>query len=321
MPILVTLIFSLIAIGIFALGWWLDQRRDRARLLHNRLAYVRKAADEDKAEELALLRDVLLSEIPVIDKLLRRSVRISKLQQYLAQAHVNLRAGRFLLVVCTSLALFAIIGMAVTQQLFVAILAGIFGASLPFFFVSHRRSKRFHQFEEEFPEAIDLLARAVRAGHAFTNALELLGNEMAEPVAGEFRILFEEQKFGMPMRDALTNLVARVPIIDVKFFVTAVMLQRETGGNLAEILDKLSYVIRERFKIHRQVRVYTAQGRLTMMILMALPPLVVVVMQITNPHFIRVLWVDPLGHLLVTIGVILQTAGFFIIRRIIQIEV
>jgi tight adherence protein B len=112
-----------------------------------------------------------------------------------------------------------------------------------------------------------------------------------------------------------------VPIIDVKFFVTAVMLQRETGGNLAEILDKLSYVIRERFKIHRQVRVYTAQGRLTMMILMGLPPLVVVVMQITNPHFIRVLWVDPLGHLLVTLGVILQTVGFFIIRRIIQIEV
>ena len=321
MPIVVALIFVLIAIAVFAFGFWLDQRRARARLLHDRLAYVRKAAEEDKAVELALLRDVLLSEIPAVDKLLRRSVRISKLQQYLAQAQVNLRAGRFLLIVFTTLALFAVIGIAVTQQMFVALLAALFGASLPFFFISHRRAKRFHEFEEEFPEAIDLLARAVRAGHAFTNALELLGNEMSEPVAGEFRILFEEQKFGMPMRDALANLVARVPIIDVKFFVTAVMLQRETGGNLAEILDKLSYVIRERFKIHRQVRVYTAQGRLTMMILMGLPPLVVVVMQITNPHFIRVLWVDPLGHLLVTLGVILQTAGFFIIRRIIQIEV
>src|SRR5947208_353297 len=115
-------------------------------------------------------------------------------------------------------------------------------------------------------------ARAVRAGHAFTTALELIANEVNEPVAGEFRKLFEEQKFGMPVRDALVNLTERVPLVDVKFFVTAVMLQRETGGNLAEILDNLSYVIRERFKIQRQVRVHTAQGRLTMALLMGMPP-------------------------------------------------
>jgi len=116
------------------------------------------------------------------------------------------------------------------------------------------------EFEEKFPEAIDTLARAVRAGHAFTTALEMIANEVAEPVAREFRQLFEEQKFGLPVRDALMNLTERVPLVDVKFFVTAVMLQRETGGNLAEILDNLSYVIRERFKILRQVRVHTAQG-------------------------------------------------------------
>ena len=125
-----------------------------------------------------------------------------------------------------------------------------------------RRTKRFEKFEELFPEAIDTLARAVRAGHAFTTALEMITDEVADPVAGEFRQLYEEQKFGMPVRDALLNLTERVPLVDVKFFVTAVMLQRETGGNLAENLDNLSYVIRERFKIQRQVRVYTAQGRL-----------------------------------------------------------
>ena len=118
----------------------------------------------------------------------------------------------------------------------------------------------------------------MRAGHAFTTALELIANEIAEPIASEFRKLFEEQKFGLPVRDALMNLAERVPLVDVKFFVTAVMLQRETGGNLAEILDNLSYVIRERFKIMRQVRVYTAQGRLTMMLLMGLPPIIVVMM-------------------------------------------
>ena len=160
---------------------------------------------------------------------------------------------------------------------------------------SHMRTKRFQKFEEKFPEAIDTLARAVRAGHAFTTALEMIANEVSEPVAGEFRQLYEEQKFGLPVRDALLNLADRIPLVDVKFFVTAVMLQRETGGNLAEILDNLSYVIRERFKILRQVRVHTAQGRLTMVLLMALPPTIVLIMQLLNPGFIRPLFTDPIG--------------------------
>ena len=149
--------------------------------------------------------------------------------------------------------------------------------------MSYRRQKRFEKIEELFPEAIDTLARAVRAGHAFTTALEMISNEISEPLASEFRQLYEEQKFGMPVRDALMNLTERVPLVDIKFFVTAVMLQRETGGNLAEILDNLSYVIRERFKIQRQVRVHTAQGRLTMALLMGMPPTVVAILQIFSP--------------------------------------
>jgi len=149
----------------------------------------------------------------------------------------------------------------------------------------------------------------------------MIANEISEPVAGEFRQLFEEQKFGLPVRDALLNLADRIPLVDVKFFVTAVMLQRETGGNLAEILDNLSYVIRERFKILRQVRVHTAQGRLTMVLLMALPPTIVVVMLTLNPGFIRPLFTDPLGHVLIVAGIVLQTVGYFFIRRIIRIQV
>jgi tight adherence protein B len=149
----------------------------------------------------------------------------------------------------------------------------------------------------------------------------MIANELAEPVAGEFRQLYEEQKFGLPVRDALVNLTERVPLVDVKFFVTAVMLQRETGGNLAEILDNLSHIIRERFKILRQVRVHTAQGRLTMVLLMALPPTIVVLMQILNPGFIQPLFTDPLGHTLIVAGITLQTLGYFVIRRIIRIQV
>ena len=171
----------------------------------------------------------------------------------------------------------------------------VIGAFLPYSVVSYRRQKRFEKFEELFPEAIDTLARAVRAGHAFTTAIEMISNEIAEPLAGEFRKLFEEQKFGMPVRDALMNLTERVPLVDVKFFVTAVMLQRETGGNLAEILDNLSYVIRERFKIQRQVRVHTAQGRLTMALLMGMPPTVVAILSVFSPDFVTHFFMIPLA--------------------------
>jgi tight adherence protein B len=197
----------------------------------------------------------------------------------------------------------------------------VIGAFLPYAFVSYRRQKRFEKIEVLFPEAIDTLARAVRAGHAFTTALEMISNEIAEPLASEFRKLYEEQKFGMPVRDALMNLTQRVPLVDVKFFVTAVMLQRETGGNLAEILDNLSYVIRERFKIQRQVRVHTAQGRLTMALLMAMPPTVVAILFVFSPEFVQPLFHDPVGHILLVGAITLQTIGYFVIRRIIKIQV
>lgn len=314
-------VFVVVFLSVFAVGSLLDQRRSRARLIRERLASVQKAAERGPSEELALLRDELLSQIPAFDSLLRRSARISSLQKLLQQADVKIRAGNFLLI-CLGSAI--VVGAAVLvwgQAPPFAWLGALIGFFLPYSYASHRRNKRFDRFEELFPQAIDTLARAVRAGHAFTTALELIASEVPEPIAGEFRMLFEEQKFGLPVRDALVNLTERVPLVDVKFFVTAVMLQRETGGNLAEILDNLSYVIRERFKIMRQVRVYTAQGRLTMLLLMGLPPTIVVVMKIMNPGFIQPLFNEHLGHILIAAGVTLQTIGYFIIRKIIQIQV
>jgi len=316
------LVFIVVAVGAFAVASLLDQRRARARLIRERLATVQKAPERAPEEELALLRDEQLSQIPALDTLLRRSERVSAIQKTLAQAGLKLRAGNFI-------GLCLVIGIASGIATFiiskgnpVIAWAGLFiGSLLPYSFASYRRTKRFEKFEELFPEAIDTLARAVRAGHAFTTALEMISNEVAEPVGGEFRKLYEEQKFGMPVRDALLNLTERVPLVDVKFFVTAVMLQRETGGNLAEILDNLSYVIRERFKIQRQVRVYTAQGRLTMALLMGMPPIIVTTMTLLNPAFIRPLFTDPIGHTLLVAGITLQTVGYFVIRKIIRIQV
>src|SRR5580693_2687875 len=321
------LVFVVVAMGVFAVASLLDQRSAQARLLRERLASVQEAAARQPSEELALLRDEMLSKIPAIDNLLRRSSRISNLQPFLEQANLKIRAGNILMLCAISAVGLAGVGfiaagsLPANQALLFAAVGLVLGGFLPYSYASYRRTKRFQKFEELFPEAIDTLARAVRAGHAFTTALELIANELSEPVASEFRKLFEEQKFGLPVRDALMNLTERVPLVDVKFFVTAVMLQRETGGNLAEILDNLSYVIRERFKILRQVRVHTAQGRLTMVLLMALPPTIVVIMQLLNPEFIRPLFTDPLGHALIVGGITLQTMGYFVIRRIIRIQV
>jgi tight adherence protein B len=315
------LVFVLVALAAFGLFLILDQRRARARLIKERLAQESKAPERSVEEELAVVRDEQLSNIPALDALLRRSERVSAIQKMLAQAGLTTRAGNFLGLCALVAIVAAVLALVLTGKVEIAWVCLVVGFLLPYSYASFRRNKRFEKFEELFPEAIDTLARAVRAGHAFTTALEMITNEVAEPVAGEFRQLFEEQKFGMPVRDALLNLTDRVPLVDVKFFVTAVMLQRETGGNLAEILDNLSYVIRERFKIQRQVRVYTAQGRLTMALLMGMPPIIVVTMLALNPGFIRPLFADPIGHTLLVAGITLQTIGYFVIRKIIRIQV
>jgi tight adherence protein B len=322
MPALIAIIvFLIVALLAFAAGSLIDQRNARARLIRDRLANVQKAPERDANAELALLRDEQLSKIPAFDNLLRRSARVSAIQEALTQAGMKYRAGNFLLLCLVAGTVCALLATLYTHNPAIGWAALIIGAFLPYSLVSYRRQKRFEKFEELFPEAIDTLARAVRAGHAFTTALELISNEIAEPLSSEFRKLYEEQKFGMPVRDALMNLTERVPLVDVKFFVTAVMLQRETGGNLAEILDNLSYVIRERFKIQRQVKVHTAQGRMTMALLMAMPPAVVTILLFFAPEFVRPLFYDPLGHALLVVSIVLQTIGYFVIRKVIKIQV
>src|SRR5579863_2480711 len=238
-------VFGIVAFLAFAVFTIFDQRSAQARLIKERLANERKAPELAAEDELALLRDEQLSRIPALDNLLRRSARVSDLQKMLAQAGTDMRAGNFLGFSALAGIAATILAYAFSGRVEVAWIALLVGFVIPYAYFSYKRNKRFEKFEELFPEAIDTLARAVRAGHAFTTAIEMISNEIADPLSTEFRKLYEEQKFGMPVRDALMNLTERVPLVDVKFFVTAVMLQRETGGNLAEILDNLSYVIRE----------------------------------------------------------------------------
>jgi tight adherence protein B len=315
------MVFITIAVAGLAFGAAYEEKNARARRLRERLSGLDAAARRNPSEEIDLLRDELMSEIPALNLLLTRWSRAESLQQRLNQAGVNLRAGKFLLTVACTAAAAMVVGLTFGNTWLLGFVGAGVGAAIPFVYVSFRRVRRFRRFEQMFPEAIELLVRATRAGHPFTSALELIANELGEPIAGEFRKVFEEQKYGLPIRDALLNLTVRMPLLDVKFFVTSVMLQRETGGNLAEILEKLAYVIRERFKIRRQVRVYTAQGRLTMGLLMILPPGVVFLISLIDPDLIKLLFVDPLGHMMIAVAVIMQSIGYVLLRKIINIEV
>jgi tight adherence protein B len=195
------------------------------------------------------------------------------------------------------------------------------GCALPFMFLKFKRTRRLRAFEEMFPEALDLIARALKAGHAFATGLKMAADELDEPVGPEFRKTFDEQNFGLPLKDALDNLTKRIPILDVRFFATAVLIQRETGGNLSEILENLAHVVRERFKILRQVRVYTAHGRLTGYVLLALPAVLGIALSFINPDHMNMLFREKMGQILLMVAMVMQTIGYIWIKQVVKIEV
>jgi tight adherence protein B len=211
--------------------------------------------------------------------------------------------------------------LALTRFWPAAVLAALIGALLPYMVVRWRRTKRLYQFEEMLPEAIDLLARAIRAGHPLSAGMKMVADETSEPIASEFRRTHEENRFGLPFEDALLAMADRVSVVDVRILTTAILIQREVGGNLAEVLDNLANVIRMRFTIRRQLRVYTAQGRFSGYVLAILPIAVGVAIYNLNPSYMRLLFTDPVGKLMLLVAVVFQIGGFLWIRKIIDIEI
>jgi tight adherence protein B len=319
------LVFALtfLIILVVVLGVWMvatgDSKQDVVR---RRMESVRKAERRgDVSLGLTLARDEMLSSVPAVHRLMLHWQWSVRLQERLAQAGLKMKAGKLILMsACLGLGTFVLAGI-VYPQFWVGVILGIAITFVPYGVVSYLRQKRLQQFEERFPEALDLLGRAVRAGHAFTTGLEMIAKESSEPIASEFRTTFEEQNFGLPLRDALLNMTERVPSIDVRFFVTALLIQKETGGNLAEILDGLARVIRDRFRIYREVRVRTAQGRLTAGILIALPIFMLIVLMVLNPTYMKVLFQDPKGSVILSVAAIMQVVGSLLIWKIIHIEV
>lgn len=267
-----------------------------------------------------ILRTDELSHIPLLDRILRNVEIARDLQSTISQSGVSVTAATLMLImlVCGELAL--VISLLLGNPIVSAVSFLVFG-SLPFLYILHRRAQRMRRFSEQFPDAIDMMTSALRAGHALGRAMQLVAMEAPDPIKTEFRKTFEEQNLGLPAREALLNLASRVDNVDLRLFVAAVIIQRESGGNLAEILTKISGTIRARFALLGQIRVYTAQARFTAWVLGVLPLAIAGIIYLVSPEYIKFLVQDPAGKAMLGMAVFLQILGYFTIRRIVKMKV
>jgi len=261
-----------------------------------------------------------LSGVRALNAVLSRTSGISgPLERLITQSGLKVTVGTLLLASAFLACVSYLIVKWLTYFTYLGLAAAPFGAMVPFVVVRAARTKRLQLFEEQFPEAIGLLARALRAGHAFPTGLTMVADEIPAPVGTEFKLVYDRQTFGMPLADALKGLADRVPVLDARFFVTAVLTQRETGGNLSEVLDNLATVIRDRFRVKRQVRVVTAHGRITGWILAGLPPSLAAVLCFVSPGHMTTLVTDPLGIQMLAVAGFLQVSGTLIIRKLVNV--
>lgn len=311
-------IFALVLIAV-SVGWSFLESQRRKKVV----GMLQTVAGQTVVTETTVLKEASEEEDPVT-RLVRRFDITEKIQTQLQQAGLTWTVGRLLMMMAGGALAGGLLGLKFRLLVFAsasAIGLALVGAAVPYLYVLRMRSKRLGLFESQFPEALDFLARAMRAGHAFSVSLEMLADESPDPLGREFRQVFNEQNLGAPIEVALQNLVKRIPLLDVSFFVSAVLLQKETGGNLAEILTKLAYVIRERFKLKGQVRAASAHGRLTGIILSIMPIVLMLALMIVAPTYLPSMLRDPDGKYLILGAIMGQVLGYYFIRRIVNIKV
>jgi tight adherence protein B len=320
--LIVVLTFLGVAGVIFGAYWFAiaepevrDQRSLRRRLRSDEAKRVRSATVQ------LLKQETALSNIGLLNVVLGAVGGLSDpLRKLIGNSGLPLTVGSFLLLTGVCLLGSGLLVQMYLPILWVVVPVAFVGAFIPYAVVAYFRTSRINKFEEQFPEAIELIARAMRAGHAFTTGIKIAADELPEPAGPEFRLLYERQNYGAQLPDALRAFAERVPTIDARFFVTAVLTQREAGGNLSEILDRLASVMRERFRIRREVRVRSAHGRITAYVLAALPPVLAVLLTLINPQQMMLLATDPLGVNLIIAGVVLQVCGVLLVRKIVDIQ-
>ena len=322
MPV-VPVTFIVVLLIVFGAYWFAigEPESREQQSLKRRLKAEDPARVRASATVKLLKQEEALSGIDVFNVLLRASGdALDPLQAFVGNSGLAVTVGTFLLSTATLFLLGIVAARLYFPVWWVDLAAALAAASIPYFVISYFRSARVSKFEEQFPEAVELIARAMRAGHAFTTGIKIAADELPTPAGPEFRLLYERQNYGAAIPDALRSFAERIPTIDARFFVTAVLTQREAGGNLSEILDRLASVMRERFRIRREVRVRSAHGRLTAYMLAAMPPVLAVLMLLSNPTQLLILANDPLGFRLLLAGVVLQVVGVLLVRKIVDIQ-
>jgi tight adherence protein B len=315
------LIFVAVVLGIEALYMaWNSTKGPEAERVARRLRTMSAGAHLGQQSN-SMIKQRLLSETPALQRVLLELPRISQVDRLLEQSGLAWSVAELIGIqlLCFFIALFATLWFGFPWLLAVLLAAG--AAGLPLIYAQRAKEKRLTRIDEQLPDALDLIGRAVRAGHAFPTALAMVGDEMREPLASEFSAAFDEVNFGISMQDALLNLATRVPSTDLRYFVIAVTIQRETGGNLAELLDNISAIIRARMKLMGQVRVLSAEGKMSAWVLGLLPFAAAAVIHLSSPAFLAVLYTDPGGRKMLAGAATLMLIGLYVMRRIIRIRV
>jgi tight adherence protein B len=296
---------------------WASKNSGEAKRLAARLA----AARGEISAEVTLERIRERQRLPAFQEAISQFGWGARLVRHVRASGMSTSPGELIL---TSVGLFGAglaAPMLVGRPWILGLALGAALAVLPWWVVASRRNKRVARFENQFPEALDLMSRAMRAGHAFPTAVKMAGEELPEPLGRDFRLLFDEMNYGVPAADALKNLAERVPLTDVSYFVIAVLIQRESGGNLAELLDKIASIVRERLKLMGEIRTLSAEGRLSAQILVALPFVMAFTINLVNPQFMAILWTDPAGLKLIGVALFMMLLGILWMRKIIRIRV
>jgi tight adherence protein B len=300
--------------------WWNNRHGPAARRIESRIRAL-SAGGQVHKERLTILKQRMLSDSQTLDKLLMQVPRIQTLDLWIQQSGLKWSIARLM---GTTLVLpVAVMGVAtfLPVPLTIAALVALASSVLPLLYVAKRRANRLRQLERQLPDVADMIGRALRAGHAFSGSIGMVGGEFAEPMGGEFRITFDEINYGVSLNEALMNLATRVPVRDLRYFVIAVLIQRETGGNLAEVLDGIASLIRERLKLFDKIRVLSAEGKLSAWILGLLPFATAGLMMVVNPTFLEVLWHDSAGIKMIEVVASSMFSGVLWMRRIVRIRV
>jgi len=312
-------VFSVLTLLLFASGAAVSKETKQTMINLESVLAASPSASHDPIVNLR--KDELLSAIPWINRWLLKIEFAPYLRGVLYQANLKWTAGVLILMSSVCFVIPTYLIYLRYHALILSMLIGLLLGAAPLVFVLQKRRRRFAQFEQDLPEALDLMVSSLRAGNSLVAAMRLVAFESPDPIGCEFRICFDEQNYGLELRTAMENLVTRMPLQDLRIIVTAILIQKESGGNLAEVLDKASYLIRERFRLRRQVRVHTAQGRLTGWILSLLPVVLGIALYFVSPETISVLWTRSIGVKLLYTAAGMTIAGALIIRKIVNMEV